>query len=372
MKIYCIMLDTMPLTKKIVDIADSKKLDLLRQVGGCCTLNSVLQMFTGTLPSDLEKFGVGNLSWRNYEDPSSGVIQWPWKHRLITQTLIDNGWKIKLHNSRYIHHMFLADDKNIECSTAHPGGRPGEEEATGWDSASSAMFERCKDSETYYRKEFDSIRNMQADPAETDTLHFVTYHQVHNAIANGKDKSLAIGLLETILDQWNLDEPNTLFWIFSDHGDWRFIGEHPNPEDYLSWVMFKDNTLPASPVCSRIISINDFYRTMLEKLYYRDANITYSESIYLAQNQDRIYFVEDGRERFDKMCSTSAVACKFSDWEDGYPRSLIQISYHHLSGQFLCKKNFFENNLLLTEHQEILPLAPEILVHLRDRFSWIP
>ena len=59
MKIYCVLFDTLPLFGKLVSVAKSNGMELLRQVGGCFTTTTCVQMFTGKLPSDLEENGIG-------------------------------------------------------------------------------------------------------------------------------------------------------------------------------------------------------------------------------------------------------------------------------------------------------------------------
>lgn len=59
MKLYIILHDTMPLTQQLLDLAESKELDVFRQISYCYTFAALSSMFTGRLLCDLQNNGIG-------------------------------------------------------------------------------------------------------------------------------------------------------------------------------------------------------------------------------------------------------------------------------------------------------------------------
>jgi FkbM family methyltransferase len=227
------------------------------------------------------------------------------------------------------------------------------------------------ESEQFYQDEIQNIHQMQSEKPLKDMFYFVKYDQFHVANVEKSDKNVAARRSVELMKQWDFSEPNAMFWFFSDHGDWRTMGEHPQPDHYLSWVMFRDNTADTIEVKSRFIFAGDFFPTIMNKFGYRYESTPRARSIQQPQDTDRIYCTEDGRQRFDKNDSTTAIACRFTGWEKGRPTGLEQVSYFKPRNEFVCllahlnADGFVTNPLRIDKIDECLKQA------LVDRFEWV-
>ena len=212
---------------------------------------------------------------------------------------------------------------------------------------------------------------MQSEKPLKDTFYFVKYDQFHVATLQGSGKQVAANRLVELMEQWDFNEPNTMFWFFSDHGDWHTMTEHPEPDHYLSWVMFRDNTENAIKPRSKFISATDFFAAVMNKCGLNYEPIQDLCPIQENQDPDRIYYTEDSRQRFDKNNSTTAIACRFTDWDRGRPGALEQVSYFKPRNEFVCllahlnTDGFVTNTIRIDKIDECLKQA------LIDRFEWV-
>jgi FkbM family methyltransferase len=371
-KIYCVLFDTMPLLDEIVSLAGENEMALLRQVGGCFTTTSCAEMLTGKFPSDLEKNGIGYDRHQCYRNGDESDVHWPWEKELIVNRLLEYGWKVKLHNGHYFSNI-LSNNPAFEKTTSLPGGLQAEKEF--WNDKKAVVETILGDgpqSERFYQNEIRHIHQIQSEKPAKDKFYFVKYDQFHvaNVEKSGKDVTVRRSI-ELMKQWWDFNEPDAMFWFFSDHGDWRTMGEHPEPDHYLSWVMFRDNTADAIEAKSRFIFAGDFFPTIMNKFGYRYESVSDARPVQQPQDTDRIYCTEDGRQRFDVNNSTTAIACRFTDWDKGRPSALEQVSYFKPRNEFVCllahlnANGFVTNTLRIDKIDECLKQA------LIDRFEWV-
>ena len=365
-KIYNILFDALPLTNKIVSMGEQNKLVLLRQIGSCFTNNSIIQMLTGVLPSDLRDHGMGHLCHNQYRD-KNGNIKWPWESKFLFNIFNKNGWRIRFHNSCHYSNV-LSNNVSFERTTASPDD--------------TTILNTGKIGDITTKKEKEAIRKMQSEKIKKNKLYLVRYTHYHisidkRIIKKGKKKKnqkkkVAIKKSIELMKSWNFEEPNAIFWIWSDHGDWNspYDFVHPIPQNYLSWSLVRDNTKNPIKVKSQFISLQDFFVTMMKK-FDHPLDLSEARSIADPQQENRIFYVEDGRKKINEDISTLAMACKFVDWKENKPRGLSQVSYFKPDKKWVCKytsldKNGFDGKTI--KHKEI---NTELKEHIKKRFNWV-
>jgi len=374
MKIYCVLFDTMPLAGEVVSVAeDNNGVELLRQVGGCFTTTTCVEMLTGKLPSDLEENGIGYELCGKYRDPVSGNIYWPWENQMLVYRLRAQNWQIRLHNGNWFSGQFLNNNPNAAVmSTAFPGGLEAESRKTwGDETISEIMLGDGPESEQFYQDEIQNIYQMQSEKPLKDTFYFVKYDQFHVATLQGSGKQIAASRLIELMRKWDFNEPDAMFWFFSDHGDWNTMTEHPDPNHYLLWALFKDNTAGAIKARSKFVSARDFFPTVMNKFGYSYESMPDVRSVQENQDKDRIYYTEDGRERFDKNNSTTAIACRFTDWQGDKPSRLHQVSYFKLRNEYKSFVSDIDENGFIINCTEVGGIDPVMKQAVIDRFHWI-
>jgi len=348
-------------------------MELLRQVGGCFTTTTCVQMFTGKLPSDLEENGIGYELCGKYRNPISGDIYWPWENQMLVNRLRAQDWQIRLHNGNWFSGQFLNNNPNAAVmSTAFPGGLEAESKKTWGDKGTEQiMLGHGPDTVKFYADEAWSIRQMQAERSIKNTFYFVKYDQFHVATLQGSGKLVAAGRLVELMRQWDFNEPDAMFWFFSDHSDWNTMTEHPHPNHYLLWALFKDNTAGAIKARSNFISARDFFSTVMNKFGYSYEPMPDVRSIQENQDLDRIYYTEDGRQRFDKNNSTTAIACRFIDWDGIKPCGLLQVSYFKPRNEFVCMLAHLNSAGFVEDIARLNEIDSRLKQALIDRFEWV-
>ena len=130
----------------------------------------------------------------------------------------------------------------------------------------------------------------------------------------------------------------------------------------MTWAMMKDTTKKRLIPNTDLISIRDFYPTIMEKagLKFEDPIIkTECRSVSSQLDTERIFYIEDGRSHIDLQNSTSVAALKFDKWngiENDYQYSQVTL-YRHLADIVTKKGDSYNTDIL------------ETLV--RSRFKWI-
>ena len=366
-KIYCVLFDALPLDKKIISLAEQNSMTLLIQVGGCFTNNSCIEMLTGKMPSDLRDHGMGHLCHNEYRDSHTGDIQWPWEDQLLLNILFSRGWDIRYHNGEHFSNV-LSNNKKFKKTISSKDDN-------------SLLSEAGRGIRLMYEEKIFT-KAMQKDRNLKDTFYFVRHAHYHKAIDVHRKKSskkvahkkkVAMRKSIELMKHWNFSEPNSIFWFFSDHGDWNypFDMKHPNPQNYLSFALCKDNTKKKLKVKSRFISMRDFFPTFMDKFGYEYEKDNEMYSIKNEQDKNRIYYVEDGRKKINDDISTTAMACKFVDWEKDVPQSILQVSYHIYEKKWVSRSvkiNKYGNTKKIIEKDIIDEDLKKAVI---DKFKWI-
>jgi len=374
-KVYCILFDAFPLTKNIIKTAKNNNLKLLRQVGGCFTKNTISGMFTGFLPSDLEEHGIGHKRSEDYLNSKTRLIDWPWKKDILVDKLIKNKWDVKYHDAKWLKERFYYSPK-IDCSTSYYANKKGKRLIYSDKKRKKEMLRGMR-SVSFQNNEVRMIREFQMEKVRKNTFYFFRYDHFHVSLSwrNKYQKERKVvsakRIINRLMKSWDFNEPNSIFWFFSDHGRWDDITIHPLPDDFVSWVLFRDNT--KKPIKSRrkIISNLDFSPTILEKFNIGHKNFTDAINIKNKIDKNRIYYLEDGRASVDEKNSTTAISCKFINWKNKFPTNMIQVSYHEKDKTFKSYKSYFKKNMMIGKVKEIRDIDEELKLALINKFEWV-
>ena len=357
MKIYCIKIDSMPFCSEVLQMQKLIKGSLTRQVSGCFTTETVVQMLTGKYSSLLHSHGIGYNTWtEQVQDlsialyvpidirPDEGLPNWSWLKQSIPCLLAKKEFKVK------------AKDPGVLCGVLGFLRYP--------EFYQRSLISLFKSNET---GDIEYIKQIQNDD-DKKVLHFINYAHYHRACDSSSNleemhnaqKQAGEDVLK-ILSAYDFTEPDSLFWIYSDHGPWRFpeFGGYPKPLNFFTWSIIKDNTKnPISPTLP-VSSAQDFYQAVLSKF---DNNLK-----PFPQDKDRIYITEDGRMSINSLRSTTAMACKFCKWVDNMPLLMKQIIYHEPDNKFV------QNNIVFDEVENYETVEPEddLKNSLRSSFDWV-
>jgi len=365
MKIYCILLDTMPFCSEVQEILKITGGTLARQVSGCFTNESLIQMFTGKLTSDLEPNGIGyRLTWNRFGRYQISI--WSWMKEFIQFYLRDKGFNFVSRNHKEIVSTVLGFGNYPEFYTDTSVDR--------LDMADPSLKQLlCNNNEgkKFEQEEFDYIDKIQ-QPSDKNIFHLISYTHYHSAVHSDihrqKSKQLAAGnrVLE-LLKHWDFSEPDALFWIFSDHGSWfnPRVDAYPHPQHFYSWVIVKDNSKNSINLVSKVIDIKDFTSYMKLKFDF----IPLPE---IFASKKRIYLTEDGRMAIDEEHMTTAIACCFEKWKKDFPQQMNYVIYHKPDNCFIQRKAIFDENSFITKVETLSNVIDDSLVNaLIQKFDWI-
>lgn len=377
-------------------------------------------MFHGRLPSDLVPGGVGYLS--HQEDR---YFEWMEQRRDVS--LVDllklAGFEVRLH-----HHL----DFLLRMLLGFRGSNPVEEfeealkvddrychvSLSGWSAERSKLdvfseYGNQAARDEFYSEEAEYIKQLQAEKCEGN-LFFITQQQDWHDAWYTKDKRAlprSRARVEQWLSQWDFDEPDAVFWIFSDHG--YQVQDDITPKDTLAWVLYRDNTAEPLRPARQLISSMDFYATILHKVglqqYSEEARDSVSIHVPPAQVR-RIFVGEDSRVKSDARFACSSVVSCLSSWreqegheeaaaasgpaaglgaaaEDGVTLLMLVFHAHHRTIRGYAYDFFHENPYaydtvdvkdLLTAPRAPRPASPQhkdweaLFQALQARFSWCP
>lgn len=344
MKIYCILLDTMPFCETAIKLENIVGGKLRRQVSACYTTATLIQLLTGELTSDVIYHGLGYLS---------RCDNWPWLSDTLPYYLNEHGFDFKTRNHSEIvsilgynkcafHKddtdvMYMKDQAFVECL----GG--------------GSIANNYKNNEIAY------IRKIQQ--SKENSFYIINYNHCHaaphyeNERQNWKLQRAYDRIIE-ILNSWDFNEPDSMFYVFSDHGLWHNpeLTKHPLPTHFFTFNIFRDNTKSPVDFNDGITSSQDFYNLMLNKF----------NDVPLPIEENRIYFTEDGRSAIDSKNMTSAIAITFTD------RLMKYVIYHSKDNKFveihavLGKNKFVTNTHMLSMVQDI-----RLVSALKNKFDWV-
>ncbi|EKX41508.1 hypothetical protein GUITHDRAFT_112481 [Guillardia theta CCMP2712] len=391
MKIYCILLDALPWSsggegarhardntagESLAEIARARSLRHVHQVStGMFTTTTLLSMLTGTLPSDVVPGGVGYLA--HHEDR---YYEWMKDRKIhLFQHLMAAGFKIKLHNHLdFILRMLLgyrSDDPLTEFRTDSSGEWWNIELSStnvreGSFDASMQTFEEFDDEELcgrYYELEEAYIRQLQSKSSETNTFFFTQQQDWHDSWYTKRLSAMRRSRRRTLewLKLWNFDEPDAVFWIFSDHG--YQVETVISPKDTLTWMLFRDNRpQPMHPMRSVISSV-DFYSTIMCLLGKTDHQDTEAlVPINKAASLERVFLGEDSRVKDNEKFCEAAVVSTIVEWDDqpsiSYPITMYLACYvRHLNTIKIFRYLFLHENPYAAEKISLTDLPDKVL-----------
>jgi len=390
-KIYCILFDTTQLNPEIEKIAYEKNAHLLYQVSQCYTQASVFSMFTGKQLSDLEPHGTGYYTGRKYQkiigstqDGDDKIrIEWPWKEQIWIRKFLNAGWKIKIHNGEqegFWNHWidYHPDYEHTTCCDCKNFNEL------------DVMERLLNYDERYINSEKEHIKKIQSEKHQENIIHVIFYHENHTSSKMKSRYDAAYDIIHDRLEYWDMEEENCIFWFWSDHGDYSVtpIDDKLMPNSWLQWVLFRDNTSNPIKPGRRLISIRDFYPTVLEKfgLSYEKTD---AYSIDKPCDPDRIYFVEDSRFLDNIDYVENVVSIVFLNWANDLPAYILQCTFNEKKDRFRHFISDFNNGYpnaiqrvkitgdnvkqekwihLECDFDELFTLLKNAL---RERFDWI-
>ena len=147
----------------------------------------------------------------------NGIVDWPFAKKYITNILYDKGWDIEIHiptipprvagffqgvtfDSRY--NWTSIEDKRIKM-------------------VQKKILVNEEFGRSHFNKGKKYIKKLQSKNSKINSFVFIYYGCYHAAITYKVKSSSAIREQLKILDCWDFDEPDALFWIFQDHGNWK-------------------------------------------------------------------------------------------------------------------------------------------------------
>jgi len=365
----------MPLSKELISLAAERGMQLLLQVGGCFSAASLTEMFTGVMPSDLLKEGLGYLSLERYRDEQTKKIHVPWQAKTIQAALSKEGWKMHLHN--VVPDSYLLGDIYTD---SYKGGYEKRYQRVKDQHTSSYARNMMDDlllkddvaARAWQNRELNWIQEHHGTSHTFYLIEHLHYHSRGSVLRRGEQVNEDLLRKKTLdlIKAWDLEEPDTIFWFFSDHGEQRASNVIPKADSWLSWVLFKDNTFLDLKATSKLIAIRDFVPTILKILDYPYLKDPESKPIDELTDQGRIFFVEDGRKRFDEYHSTTALACSPIRWRSGIPTRILQTCYFTVNQRFYHHLNLLDVQGFY--QRSFSSCSVELKRILQERFEWVP
>lgn len=346
-KVYIICLDAFPEIKELSMFFQGTKFKRSELIcGGAFTCATLSTMICGGLGTDIVKYGLG--AHTTYQ---SNFMDWRRKgnergyHRCIFDRLdIQGTVDIDIHNHiPWMSHNLIGDRLTGQFKSQHYRDHkfsPGDEVVIHpWGISgispvskiaprnSKVVYSSCHPDLTFdtfyewdvpprknlfYNNECRYISDIQRTH-QTNKLMFTDLCHWHEAVYyNGRTVDPAGALKDMVnwLGFWNFDEPNAIFYIFADHS--HRVEHLPGPDDYITWLYIKDNTLSNKTKTYRpVVSSYDFYNE-LENIFGLKSNIdaSLSEHFTLPYDPKRIYWMQDGRgSSDDKTIANTFTAC---------------------------------------------------------------
>jgi len=291
MKIYCILFDTCPQTKEIEDLFKQKGLHYSDYITNSFTTTSLVSLFSGKTPSEMYPKGIGYYgTYRLLLTPPEKI---KWNEKMIFNNLPDD-WSIHIHGDKN-NSTFIPD----ECCGINRG-------------YSEYVY-------TPYKDEMDFISQMQELPSDENHFIVLKYNHYHDAVEHRTPYSEAVTRFTEIINSIDFEEENSLFWLFSDHGNPTLIDPLMTPpHPWLTWVSVTDN-INKKKINKSKVYVLDFYNTVMNRIY----KTSKPNDISYPFDYNKIYIAEDGRMGIDEKFSSCISAIKCLD-ENRY----IQYSYN--------------------------------------------
>jgi hypothetical protein len=335
-KIYLICLDAYPETPELIALAKKKNLHRSELIcSGAFTCTTITSMLSGCLGTEIIPGGIGYHTL--YEQK---FFDWR-KDRCLVDRLRNKKLNMIVHNnvpwfSNVIGGKKLSDEEKNQHYRNHksedfdieilPFGVIKLDSTVGvaYSSANPDLtlntflkwnFPDQKDK--FYANEKSYIKYIQSKKFNglfvTDLCHWHEYtYYPDGQIKSGTPITEESALKDSLkwLDNWDFNEPNSIFFVFADHS--HRVNSYLDPPSYMTWVYFKDNKsgLKLNP----IIGSNDFY--LIAEKYFELKPLPlskWSADPFQSFNESRIYGVEDGRANSEKKDVANAFGrcCSF-------------------------------------------------------------
>lgn len=320
----------------VSEFADLINGTLLRQIGGCYTTETKIQILSGKHSSALESHGCGYQLWmkksKNTDPlelrPVKDLPAWDWMENTLPFQLAKYGFVTKATNAPVLSYV-LGLLKYPE------------------------IYSHTYISKTIVLKEEEIAYAEQAQKENGNILYFIEHYHFHHAcddapnpeVADAMSKKAWVDLLE-LMSYWDFNEPDTMFWIYSDHGPWRKpeLGGYPLLQNFYTWAILKDNTKNPFVPKLKVIGASDVPKIILSKF---DGEFV--------EDKNRIYITEDARMNINPIKSTTAIACKVVD------STLRYLTYHEPDNKFVQRIGSD-----ITED-----IDEELLNALKENFQWV-
>ena len=304
---------------------------LLRQITGCYTTETKIQMLSGKHSSALESHGNGYQLWmrksKNTDPlelrPVKDLPKYNWVENTLPFQLAKHGFKTKATNAPVLSYV-LGLLKYPE------------------------IYSHTYISKTVVMKEEEITYAQRAQKTKENVLHFIEHYHFHHACDDAPNSEVASTMTEKawadlleLMNHWDFDEPDSMFWIYSDHGPWRRpeLGGYPKPVNFYTWVVLRDNTKNPFIPKLKVVSATDLFQIVMTKF----------DGPALGEDKNRIYITEDARMNIDPFKSTTAVACKVDEDDIEY------MVYHEPDDRFVFTGRY----------------TIELKAALRKNFQWI-
>ena len=327
MKIYCILFDTCPNMPEIEQLIRSKGLHYCDYITNSFTTTSLVSLFTGKTPSEMNQGGIGyHGTYAHLEDKKE------WDSKMLFNNLPED-WQIHLHG----------DKDNVHFVPQECGGINRE-------------YKSYIHTPNQNEKEF--LKQMQELPSDENHFIFLKYNQFHDAVAHGTNHHDAVESFMSIINAIDFEEENSLFWLFSDHGIPHYVDALMSPpHSWLTWVSVTDN-ITNEPVTKNLIYVLDFFNTVMNRAL--DNKTT--DDVLSPVIKNKIYVTEDGRADADEFkCTTvSAICCQdiqqytqlaYCRKHKEYPATMRTILYNSSTGS----GDIIQTNEELLNHIENYP-----------------
>ena len=325
MKIYCILFDTVPQSKRIEKLFERKNLHYSDYITNSSTVPTVVSMFSGLTPTGIA--GPGGIGHSHTFNQLTSSQKLAWDKEQVFYGLPDD-WNIHIH-AMPLTRGDLGLHECIEERHYHPPGLGGQYLPDGFFLVPDDICGRKKQMKFHKYSPNDEetfLKVMQNLPADENNFIFLKYNHYHDA---EKGKSInykgnrinlnhneVVDLFVDIIDDINFEEENSLFWLFADHGHADGVDTLMSPPNsWLAWVSVTDNITNKKVTKNKIAAV-DFKNTVLNRIHNRGilgqlkAN-RLSNDVLDEVDKNRIYVAEDGRGDVDPNHGTtvSAIRC---------------------------------------------------------------
>ena len=283
MNICALLMDSAPYLAPFKKLSNQKGFAAFGQVSNCFTTTSIISFLTGKMPSDLEKGGIGYESEFSAGFPVKG--KWSWEGKLLLSILEEHDWEIHVYTDNPFFNDVVSQRFNITYGDIHSR---------------------------------DFITEIQK-PTKKNKFSLVLYNTYHDAIAHKVSKAEAQQNIQKCLQNWDFERSDSIFWLFADHGDYSKITYKISPTGFMTWALLRDNTPNPIKPTTNLISIRDFFPSILQKLNIENDDLIISaetRGVTCPLDLNRIYFIEDSRSSINKQNSTAFSAVTIDKWSE--------------------------------------------------------